>query len=84
MRLRMALWIAVGASLIAVGPRSAALLLVEIAGVAAGVGLALWSAERTLYAKHDGRWHYLPHHYSGIAISLLVAGEWCIARCRRI
>jgi hypothetical protein len=75
MGLRMGLLIAVGASLIAVGPRSAAVLLLEIAGALAGVALALWSAHRTRYERHDGRMHYVPHTYTGIAVSLLVFGR---------
>ena len=75
MRLRMAMLIAVGVSLAAVGPRSAAVLVFEIAGVAAGIGLALWSAQRTRFVSRDGRWHYVSHTYAGLAISLLVAGR---------
>jgi hypothetical protein len=75
MGLRMVLLIAVGASLIAVGSRTTAMLLLEIAGAAAGVALALWNAHRTRYVRHDGRIHYVPHSYAGIAVSLLVLGR---------
>jgi hypothetical protein len=37
--------------------------------------LALWGAERTRYVKADGRLYYVPHTYTGIAVSLLVLGR---------
>ena len=37
--------------------------------------LALWGAERTRFQMHQGRLHYVPHTYTGIAVSLLFLGR---------
>jgi hypothetical protein len=51
------------------------MLIVEGLSAAAGVALALWSARRTRYVKHNAAIHYIPHTVAGIAISLLVIGR---------
>ncbi len=75
MVLRIAVLLALGGSLIPVALRSGEFLIAEAAGAATGVALALWGAERTRYVKYDGRLYYVPHTYTGIAISLLVLGR---------
>jgi hypothetical protein len=75
MTLRMVILIALGLSLLPLALRSMELLLVEILCAAAGVGLALWGAQRTRYLRHNGQLHYIPHTYTGIAVSLLVTGR---------
>ena len=43
--------------------------------LAAGVGMALWGAKRTRYERRDGQLYYLPHTYTGIAVTPLVFGR---------
>jgi hypothetical protein len=75
MVLRIAVLLALGASLIPAAMRSGEFMVAEAAGAAAGVALALWGAERTRYVKYDGRLYFIPHTYTGIAVSLLVLGR---------
>lgn len=76
MGLRIALLIAAGASFALAPPRSAALLVVQGMSAAAGAALALCSARRTRYVRHDGRIHYIPHSLAGIAIVLMVCARF--------
>jgi hypothetical protein len=55
--------------------RSAAFLLAVLAGVAAGVALALWGAARTRFVRTADRLYYVPHTYTGIAVALLFVGR---------
>jgi cytochrome b561 len=43
----------------------------EIGGVLIGAVLALWGASRTRFATENGQRYYVPHTYTGIAVSLL-------------
>lgn len=43
----------------------------EIGGVLIGAALALWGASRTRFATENGQRYYVPHTYTGIAVSLL-------------
>jgi hypothetical protein len=72
MAVRMGVLIALGISLSPLALRSGEFRLVEIAGAGAGVELALWGAHRTRYVRLDGRLHYVPHTYTGIAVTLLL------------
>jgi len=72
MKLRMCILLALGAALVPRALESGEFLAAEAAGAAAGVALALWAAQRTRYLRHDGQLHYLPHTYTGVAVSLLV------------
>jgi hypothetical protein len=64
-----------GASLASLALHSWELLGVEIAGLATGVAMALWGAKRTRFERLNGQLYYLPHTYSGIAVTLLVLGR---------
>jgi hypothetical protein len=55
--------------------RSSALASAMLAGAAGGVALALWGAARTRYLQIDGQRYYVPHTYTGIAVSLLFLGR---------
>lgn len=50
-------------------------LAAEFSGAALGLGLGVWGAQRTRFLMHDGRLHYVPHTYTGIAVSLLFVGR---------
>jgi hypothetical protein len=75
MTLRMAVLTALGFALLPLALRSQELLLVESLCAAAGIALALWGAKRTRYLKIGEQLYYVPHTYTGIAISLLVVGR---------
>jgi cytochrome b561 len=49
--------------------------LAVLAGVAAGVALALWGAARTRFVRTADRLYYVPHTYTGIAVALLFVGR---------
>jgi hypothetical protein len=75
MTLRMVLLAVVVCALLPMALRSAQYLWAELAGAALGIGLGLWGAERTRFMTYGERLHYLPHTYTGIAISLLFLGR---------
>ena len=37
--------------------------------------MALWGAHRTRFVRLDGQLYYVPHTYTGIAVTLLVLGR---------
>ncbi len=55
--------------------RSAQFLAAQLLGAALGVGLGVWGAQRTRFLTRGGRLHYVPHTYTGIAVSLLFLGR---------
>jgi len=75
MTLRIVLLAAAGCALMPLALRSAQYLWAELAGAALGVVLAAWGAERTRFMRHGGQLHYVPHTYTGIAVSLLFLGR---------
>jgi hypothetical protein len=75
MTMRIALLAVVGCALLPMALRSAQYLWAELAGAALGIGLGLWGAERTRFTMYGGRLHYVPHTYTGIAVSLLFVGR---------
>ena len=75
MTLRIVLLVLIGGSLLPMALRSTQFLSAEVLGAALGIGLALWGAERTRFHMHEGRLHYVPHTYTGIAVSLLFLGR---------
>jgi hypothetical protein len=72
---RIVLITAVGCTLLPLALRSAQYLWAELGGAALGIGVGLWGAERTRFVMHGGRLHYVPHTYTGIAVSLLFLGR---------
>jgi hypothetical protein len=75
MTLRIVLLAAVGCMLLPMALRSAQYFWAELAGAALGIGLGLWGAERTRFMMYGGQLHYVPHTYTGIAVSLLFLGR---------
>jgi hypothetical protein len=49
--------------------------LQELGGVLIGAALAVWGASRTRFETADGRRYYIPHTYTGIAVTLLFVGR---------
>jgi hypothetical protein len=76
MQARMAILLIIGCLLLPVAFRSTAFLFALLAGVAAGIALALWGAARTRFLKIDQHLYYVPHTYTGIAVSLLFLGRF--------
>jgi hypothetical protein len=75
MTLRMVLLTVVGCALTPMALRSAQYLWAELAGAALGIGLGAWGAGRTGFLMYRERLHYVPHTYTGIAVSLLFLGR---------
>lgn len=75
MTVRMVLLAVVACLLLPEALRSSEFLAADLAGAALGVGLGIWGARRTRFLMHDGRLHYVPHTYAGIAVSLLFLGR---------
>jgi hypothetical protein len=75
MWIRIAVLILLGCSLLPYAFKSGQFLLVELAGAMAGTALGFWGARHTRYATYEGRLHYVPHTYTGVAVSLLFIGR---------
>ena len=71
MTLRIVLLAAVCCALLPSGLRGAQYLSAELAGAALGIALGAYGAARTRFMMYQGRLHYVPHTYTGIAVSLL-------------
>jgi hypothetical protein len=75
MTVRIVLLTVIGCALMPAALRSAQFLSAELAGVAIGIALGLWGAERTRFLMAGERLHYVPHTYTGIAVSALFLGR---------
>jgi hypothetical protein len=73
--MRIALLTLLGASMLPPALRSGPFLAAEAAGLAAGVLLAVWGSRRTRFETSAGSLYYVPHTYTGIAVSLLFMGR---------
>jgi hypothetical protein len=75
MTVRMVLLTVIVCALLPVALRSQQYLGAEIVGAALGIGLGIWGAQRTRFLMVGERLHYVPHTYTGIAVSLLFLGR---------
>jgi hypothetical protein len=75
MRVRSVILLLVGCFLLPVALRSMAFAGALLAGVTAGILLALWGAARTRFVRIADKLYYVPHTYTGIAVSLLFLGR---------
>jgi len=75
MALRIALLAILGAVIAPMALRSAAFAGAALAGLATGVLLAWWGASRTSFDRAGTERFYVPHTYTGIAVSLLFIGR---------
>jgi len=75
MQIRIGVLIVVGGLLTVAALRSPAFLLAMLAGLAGGIGLAIWGASRTRFLKIANQLYYVPHTYTGVAVSLLFLGR---------
>ena len=62
-------------SLLPLALRSAQYVAAELIGAVLGIGFGAWGAQRTRFQMYNGQLHYLPHTYTGIAVSLLFLGR---------
>ena len=76
MMVRIALLAVIGCLLAPLAARSSAMLAAVAGGLVAGVALGLWGAERTRFLDQDGQRYFLPHTYTGLAVTLLVLGRF--------
>jgi hypothetical protein len=75
MTIRMVLLTVIVCALLPLALRSQQYLGAEIVGAALGIGLGVWAAQRTRFLMVGERLHYVPHTYTGIAVSLLFVGR---------
>jgi hypothetical protein len=75
MQVRIVLLLVIGCLLLPAVLRSTAFVSAVLAGIAAGVALAMWGAARTRFLRVSGQLYYVPHTYTGIAVSLLFVGR---------
>jgi hypothetical protein len=75
MQIRIGILLLVGAILVPAALRSAAFLFAMLAGVMLGVALAVWGGSRTRFLRTENQLYYVPHTYTGIAVSLLFLGR---------
>lgn len=75
MNLRIVILIVLGCSLLPMALKSSQFLMSGLAGLVAGIALGVWGAERTRYQSYNGQLHYVPHTYTGVAVSLLFVGR---------
>ncbi len=65
----------VGCLLLPIASRSLPFASAAFAGAASGVLLAVWGAARTRFVRSGAQLYYVPHTYTGIAVSLLFLGR---------
>ena len=75
MYVRIGLLILVGCLLLSAAPHSLEFIGGATIGAALGVALGLWGAAHTRFVWNAGRLYYVPHTYTGIAVSLLFVGR---------
>jgi hypothetical protein len=76
MGIRIGLLIVVSCLLAPAALRSAAFLAAMISGLGIGIALAAWGASRTRFSREGAQLYYLPHTYTGVAVSLLFLGRF--------
>jgi hypothetical protein len=72
---RIVLLSVVACALVPLALKSAPMLAAELVGAALGLALGVWGARRTRFLRSGGQTQYVPHTYTGIAVSLLFVGR---------
>jgi hypothetical protein len=75
MQIRIALLLIIGGLLLPTVFRSTSFLISMFAGLAVGIGLAVWGGSRTRFLRISNQLYYVPHTYTGVAVSLLFLGR---------
>jgi hypothetical protein len=76
-RRRLVIFIVLGTLILtqALMLRSLPLFLGDCLGALLGAALAVWGASRTRFLEEKGQLYYVPHTYTGIAVSALFLGR---------
>ena len=75
MRVRAVLLLVIAGLLVPAALHSTAFLAAVLGGLSTGIALALWGAARTRFVRVDTQLYYVPHTYTGIAVSFLFLGR---------
>ena len=75
MRVRVLLLLVIGSLLLPTALRSTAFIGALLGGLSFGIGLAVWGAARTRFLRTANQLYYVPHTYTGIAVSFLFLGR---------
>jgi hypothetical protein len=75
MKVRIATLLIIGALLVLSTLHSAQFIAAVLGGATAGILLALWGASRTRYLWIENQQYYVPHTYTGIAVTALFVGR---------
>jgi hypothetical protein len=75
MTVRLVLLAIIGCAMLPLALKSGQFLTAELAGITLGVALGWWGTQRTRFLTLGGRLYYVPHTYTGIAVSLLFLGR---------
>jgi hypothetical protein len=75
MAVRMVLFAVLASLMLPNALRSTAFAGAAAGGLAVGVLLAFWGATRTRFERAEARLYYVPHTYTGVAVSLLFLGR---------
>jgi hypothetical protein len=75
MRIRSVILLMLSVATLALMPRSTAFFAAAGIGAILGTALASWGAARTRFLKVDSQLYYVPHTYTGVAVSLLFLGR---------
>jgi hypothetical protein len=75
MSVRIVLLLVVGCLLLPAAFHSVPFMSAVLLGTVAGVSLAMWGVARTRFLRVSNQLYYVPHTYTGIAVSLLFLGR---------
>jgi hypothetical protein len=75
MGIRIAVFVVISCLLLPIALRDGAFISAMLAGIALGVALAMFGAARTGFVRVASQLYYVPHTYTGIAVSLLFLGR---------
>jgi len=75
MTVRIVLLSVIGCALLPSTVRSAEFLAAQLVGLALGIAIGIWGTQRTRFLMQDGQLYYVPHTYTGVAVSLLFLGR---------
>lgn len=75
LKFRIVLLTVVGVFLLPFAFLSPLQAVTSFAGLAFGIGLALWGANHTRFEERDGKLYYIPHTYAGMVVSALFIGR---------
>lgn len=79
MSIRIGLFLLIGAlllpSVLHANVHSTAYVESLLGGLIAGIALAIFGAARTRYLREQGQLYFVPHTYTGLAVSLLFLGR---------